>query len=211
MIIFDDGFRTRLLELFTWRRDVRRFRPDPLPPGTLERLIRIACLSPSVGLSQPWRFVIVDDPARRRAIAEVFQACNAEALSSYQRGPGDRYAKLKLAGISSSAQTSRALLGAASPHLGGSRARVRGRGRPGVLVNLPRQSRMLKSRTLPRAGDQRSHRANCDGMGGSASYGLGRRRTTAPGGLLSAESRSSPPGRGGSDNSGHEGTASRGS
>ena len=50
MIIFDDGFRTRLLELFTWRRDVRRFRPDPLPPGTLERLIHIACLSPSVGL-----------------------------------------------------------------------------------------------------------------------------------------------------------------
>src|SRR6202051_5223362 len=62
-------------------------------------LIRIACLSPSVGLSQPWRFVIVDDPARRRAIAEVFQACNAEALSSYQRGLGDRYANLKLAGI----------------------------------------------------------------------------------------------------------------
>ena len=99
MIIFDDGFRTRLLELFTWRRDVRRFRPDPLPPQTLERLVRIACLSPSVGLSQPWRFVIVDDPARRRAIAEVFQACNAEALSSYQRGLGDRYANLKLAGI----------------------------------------------------------------------------------------------------------------
>src|SRR6202049_1136897 len=79
MLIFDDGFRTRLLELFTWRRDVRRFRPDPLPPGTLERLIHIACLSPSVGLSQPWRFVIVDDPARRRAIAEVFQACNGIA------------------------------------------------------------------------------------------------------------------------------------
>ena len=99
MIIFDDGFRTRLLELFTWRRDVRRFRPDPLPPGTLERLIHIACLSPSVGLSQPWRFVIVDDPARRVAIAEVFEACNAEALSSHPRALGDRYAKLKLAGV----------------------------------------------------------------------------------------------------------------
>jgi 5,6-dimethylbenzimidazole synthase len=99
MIIFDDGFRARLLELFTWRRDVRRFRVDPLPPQTLERLIHIACLSPSVGLSQPWRFVIVDVSARRRAIAEVFEACNAEALSSYPRGLGDRYAKLKLAGI----------------------------------------------------------------------------------------------------------------
>src|SRR5712671_831992 len=73
--------------------------PDPLPPQTLERLIHIACLSPSVGLSQPWRFVMVDDPARRRAIAEVFEACNAEALSSYPRGLGDRYASLKLAGI----------------------------------------------------------------------------------------------------------------
>jgi 5,6-dimethylbenzimidazole synthase len=99
MIIFDDGFRARLLELFTWRRDVRRFRVDPLPPQTLERLIHIACLSPSVGLSQPWQFVIVDVSARRRAIAEVFEACNAEALSSYPRGLGDRYAKLKLAGI----------------------------------------------------------------------------------------------------------------
>src|SRR5277367_4096049 len=99
MITFDDGFRARLIELFTWRRDVRRFRPDPLPPQTLERLIHIACLSPSVGLSQPWRFVMVDDPARRRAIAEVFEACNAEALSSYPRGLGDRYASLKLACI----------------------------------------------------------------------------------------------------------------
>ena len=41
---------------------------------------------------------MVDDPARRRAIAEVFEACNAEALSSYPRGLGDRYASLKLAG-----------------------------------------------------------------------------------------------------------------
>ena len=99
MITFDDGFRTRLIELFSWRRDVRRFRPDPLPPQTLERLIHIACLSPSVGLSQPWRFVMVDDPARRRAIAEVFETCNAEALSFYPRGIGDRYANLKLASI----------------------------------------------------------------------------------------------------------------
>ena len=67
--------------------------------GTLERLIHIACLSPSVGLSQPWRFVIVDDPARRRAIAEVFEACNAEALSSFARALVTPMVDLKLAGI----------------------------------------------------------------------------------------------------------------
>ena len=98
-MIFDDAFRTRLLELFAWQRDVRRFRSDLLPPQTLERLIHIACSSSSVGLSRPWRFVIVDDPARRRAIAEVFEACNAEALSSFARALVTPMVDLKLAGI----------------------------------------------------------------------------------------------------------------
>src|SRR4051812_30432360 len=77
---FDDGFRARLHELFAWRRDVRRFKPDALPDGTLERLIELACLAPSVGLSQPWRFVVVDEPARRRAVLDNFERCNADAL-----------------------------------------------------------------------------------------------------------------------------------
>jgi len=96
---FDDAFRARLRELLTWRRDVRRFRRDALPRGTLERLIDLACLAPSVGLSQPWRFVIVDTPACRAAIRANFETCNAKALAaqSGQRAAG--YARLKLAGL----------------------------------------------------------------------------------------------------------------
>src|SRR5882724_1178779 len=96
---FDDEFRSRLRDLLVWRRDVRRFRTEALPPGTLERLIEAACLAPSVGLSQPWRFVVVEDPARRRAIVEEFKACNADALKSYTGTLADRYAELKLAGL----------------------------------------------------------------------------------------------------------------
>ena len=96
---FDDSFRAALRELLVWRRDVRRFRSDPLPAGTLERLIDLACLAPSVGLGQPWRFVIVDDPARRRAMLEEFKSCNADALKSYTGELAARYAGLKLAGI----------------------------------------------------------------------------------------------------------------
>src|SRR6476646_2136417 len=95
---FDDAFRAQLRELLIWRRDVRRFRPEPLPLGTLERLIDVACLAPSVGLSQPWRFVIVDDPARRRVVLEDFRSCNADALKSYGDNLAAQYAKLKLAG-----------------------------------------------------------------------------------------------------------------
>jgi 5,6-dimethylbenzimidazole synthase len=96
---FNDGFRAALRELLVWRRDVRRFRTDPLPDGALERLIGLACLAPSVGLSQPWRFVIVDDAGRRRAVLENFRAANAEALNSYEGELAAQYAKLKLAGL----------------------------------------------------------------------------------------------------------------
>ena len=96
---FDSAFRTRLRDLLIWRRDVRRFRRDPLPDGALAALIEMACLAPSVGLSQPWRFVIVDDPARRAAVRDNFAACNAQALAAQSSERVSLYAKLKLAGL----------------------------------------------------------------------------------------------------------------
>jgi 5,6-dimethylbenzimidazole synthase len=96
---FDDGFCAQLTDLFRWRRDVRHFRPDPVPPGLLERLLDIANLAPSVGLSQPWRFVIVDDPARRVAVRQNFSACNAHALARQDADHAALYARLKLAGL----------------------------------------------------------------------------------------------------------------
>jgi 5,6-dimethylbenzimidazole synthase len=97
--VFDAAFRERLHELFIWRRDVRRFRTDKLPEGALDRLIGQACLAPSVGLSQPWRFVIVDDAARRAAVLDAFRSANAEALEAYSGELAARYAGLKLAGL----------------------------------------------------------------------------------------------------------------
>jgi 5,6-dimethylbenzimidazole synthase len=96
---FDDAFRARLRDLLVWRRDVRCFRRDPLPAGTLERLIHLACLAPSVGLSQPWRFVVVDDPVRRAAVRENFERCNADALAAQSSERAAPYARLKLAGL----------------------------------------------------------------------------------------------------------------
>ena len=91
--------RDGLLDLLTWRRDVRAFQSDPLPAGTLERLIATACLSPSVGLSEPWRFVIVDDPVRREAVRRNFEAANAEALAAQDMSRQALYARLKLTGL----------------------------------------------------------------------------------------------------------------
>ena len=97
--LFDDAFRTRLEDLFRWRRDVRRFLPDPVPDDVIEGLISLAALAPSVGNSQPWRFVTVADPARRKRVIENFEACNAGALAEYGDEQAKRYASLKLAGL----------------------------------------------------------------------------------------------------------------
>jgi 5,6-dimethylbenzimidazole synthase len=97
--VFGEVFRAQLVDLFRWRRDVRRFRRTPLPAGLLNELLAIAALAPSVGLSQPWRFVTVDDPARRAAVRASFEACNAQALTSVDAGRATLYARLKLAGL----------------------------------------------------------------------------------------------------------------
>jgi 5,6-dimethylbenzimidazole synthase len=97
--VFDADFRSRLRDLLTWRRDVRSFRREPLPDDAILRLLEIAMLAPSVGLSQPWRFVTVDDPARRSAIRRNFERCNAEALAAQASERAALYARLKLAGL----------------------------------------------------------------------------------------------------------------
>ena len=97
--IFDQAFQARLADLFAWRRDVRAFRTTPVPPGTFERLVSLACLAPSVGLSQPWRFVRVADPARRAAVRASFERCNAAALAAQSGDRAQLYARLKLAGF----------------------------------------------------------------------------------------------------------------
>jgi 5,6-dimethylbenzimidazole synthase len=96
---FDAAFRERLRDLLEWRRDVRRFRAELPAAGTLGRLIDLACLAPSVGLSQPWRFVIVEEAARRKAVRANFTVCNAEALADYGESRAAHYARLKLAGL----------------------------------------------------------------------------------------------------------------
>ncbi|MGU3390079.1 5,6-dimethylbenzimidazole synthase [Sphingomonas sp. M1A8_2b] len=97
--MFDAAFQAELDTLFRWRRDVRHFRRDALPAGLLDRLLATADAAPSVGLSQPWRFVTVDDPARRDAVRADFEACNAAALTTQDGAKAATYARLKLAGL----------------------------------------------------------------------------------------------------------------
>jgi 5,6-dimethylbenzimidazole synthase len=96
---WNEQFRSSLHELFRMRRDVRRFKTDAIADGAMQRLIDAACLAPSVGLCQPWRFVSVRDSARRQQLIAEFEAANAHAASQYDTEAAAEYQRLKLSGL----------------------------------------------------------------------------------------------------------------
>jgi nicotinate-nucleotide--dimethylbenzimidazole phosphoribosyltransferase len=66
---FEPEARTALYDIVRGRRDVRRFRPDPVPADVLERVLAAAHAAPSVGHSQPWRFIVVEAAQLRERAA----------------------------------------------------------------------------------------------------------------------------------------------
>ena len=76
------------------RRDVRRgFRPDPVPPEVLTRVLAAAHQAPSVGLSQPWDFIVITDRSRRekiKTLAERAAGAYAAALPGVRALAFDR-------------------------------------------------------------------------------------------------------------------------
>jgi nitroreductase len=57
--------------LFRRRFSCRRYRQDPVPRATLEAMLEAAIWAPNGGNLQPWRFVVVNSPGLRRALASA--------------------------------------------------------------------------------------------------------------------------------------------
>ena len=96
---FSDEFRRQFRRLLVWRRDVRRFLAKPVDLHLIADILGLACLAPSVGNSQPWRFVMVNDPGRRAQVLETFRRSNHDALAAYPEAQATLYSKLKLSGL----------------------------------------------------------------------------------------------------------------
>lgn len=102
MHAFSQSFRTDLTDLMRWRRDVRRFRTDPVDEALLTRCLDAFLLAPSVGLSEPWRIVRVESDAARKAALTNFRKANDQALQGYSGDKARLYAGLKLSGMEES-------------------------------------------------------------------------------------------------------------
>ncbi len=97
---FPEAERDAIRKVIRDRRDVRRFRPAPVPDDVLRRLLEMAHLAPSVGFMQPWNFLVITDDALRRRVKALFEEVSArEAARIADHARRELYTRLTLEGI----------------------------------------------------------------------------------------------------------------
>jgi 5,6-dimethylbenzimidazole synthase len=97
---FSPDERAALYRAIALRRDVRaEFTNEPVRDDVIARVLGAAHQAPSVGLSQPWRFIVVRDPATRSAAHDAFARANASAREAYDADTAMEYDALRLEGI----------------------------------------------------------------------------------------------------------------
>jgi 5,6-dimethylbenzimidazole synthase len=99
-LAFNESENRAVYRAIRERRDVRRgFLPEPMPDELLYRLLEAAHNAPSVGLMQPWRFIVVRSLDVRHAVHQIFLDTNRQALQTYRGDQQQIYNGLKLEGI----------------------------------------------------------------------------------------------------------------
>ena len=81
------------------RRDIRMYRPDGIPDDVLYRILRAGHAAGSVGMMQPWNFLVLEDIERRRSVHRHFVECNERAAAVWSDERQVHYGALKLQGI----------------------------------------------------------------------------------------------------------------
>ncbi|HEX4150223.1 MAG TPA: 5,6-dimethylbenzimidazole synthase [Pirellulales bacterium] len=88
-----------LYEAIYSRRDVRRFRGDAVPEEVLARILDAAHHAGSVGLMQPWNFIVIRERETREQVRAMFDRANRAAAENYGGDRRELYDSLKLEGI----------------------------------------------------------------------------------------------------------------
>ncbi|MEU8157138.1 5,6-dimethylbenzimidazole synthase [Micromonospora sp. NPDC048986] len=91
---------TGLYETIHRRRDVRaQFTGAPIPDETLNRVLTAAHAAPSVGLSQPWDFILVRDPELRQEFHRHVQRERDTFAATLQGAAAERFNRIKIDGV----------------------------------------------------------------------------------------------------------------
>ncbi len=76
---------TDLFDVIQTTRAMRRLKPDPVPDALIRRILRAGHCAANGGNTQKWRFLVVKDPARKKAVQVWYKKAYDEVI-------GPRYA-----------------------------------------------------------------------------------------------------------------------
>lgn len=102
--LFSEIEQKMLADIIAHRRDVRgnNFLNTPIPSESLRAILTAAQHAPSVGLSQPWEFVLIQNEQTKKQIVDSFQIENEKAKKTFTDEKQQIYSELKLEGIKES-------------------------------------------------------------------------------------------------------------
>jgi nicotinate-nucleotide--dimethylbenzimidazole phosphoribosyltransferase len=97
---FSEEARRAVYDVIALRRDIRHFRVgEEIDEETLVHILEAAHLAPSVGFSQPWRFIVIRDRERRMRIRENFLRCREAESVRFPPERRRQYLSYRLEGI----------------------------------------------------------------------------------------------------------------
>ena len=72
-----------LLKLVKTRHSVRKFKPDPIPDDTINKILEVARWAMSGANSQPWEFVVVTDPEIKNQLRDATRSITPTSFSGW--------------------------------------------------------------------------------------------------------------------------------
>jgi 5,6-dimethylbenzimidazole synthase len=91
---------TQFYDVIHRRRDVRgQFTGAPLDAEVLDRILTAAHAAPSVGLTQPWDFIVVRDRAAREAFHRHVRHERDVFAASLDTGAAQHFSRIKIDGV----------------------------------------------------------------------------------------------------------------
>ncbi|MBA2393245.1 MAG: nicotinate-nucleotide--dimethylbenzimidazole phosphoribosyltransferase [Ktedonobacteraceae bacterium] len=96
---FPSSWREGVYQAIYRRRDVRHFRPDPIPMDALARVLDAAHHAPSVGFMQPWTFIVISDQQTRLRVHDLYERERIAAAQFFDEPRRTQYLSFKLEGI----------------------------------------------------------------------------------------------------------------
>ena len=105
MSLFSKEEAQLLEQIMRSRRDVRgnRFIDKPISKEVIDQILDAGISAPSLGFSQPWEFVLINDLELRNKVKTSFFEENEKAKELFEGEKLDAYSRLKLEGITESA------------------------------------------------------------------------------------------------------------